>query len=141
MLITEILKSAFKKNNKSKVFEIRNGENRFKNSSKFQNKSNLKSSEIASSEHSKQTFCKIYLKKSDIIFQSNPEKTIIENSLRQNVEMKFSCMTGGCGACKVRKISGNVNMKNPNCLNNEEISNNYILACISYACDDLVLDI
>jgi ring-1,2-phenylacetyl-CoA epoxidase subunit PaaE len=37
---------------------------------------------------------------------------------------------GGCAACKVKLVSGEVEMEEPNCLTPEERAQGFVLACV-----------
>jgi len=58
-------------------------------------------------------------------------KTLLEAGLAAGVAMPFSCGLGGCGACKVRVIEGEVAMEEPNCLSAEERAAGLVLACVA----------
>ena len=60
-----------------------------------------------------------------------PEQSLLEAGLDASLDMPFSCAVGGCGACRVRLVSGTVEMDEPNCLTDEERAEGYILACSS----------
>jgi len=61
-------------------------------------------------------------------------QTLLEAGLDAGLAMPFSCAMGGCGACRVKLVEGEVLMEEPNCLTPEERSQNYVLACIGRAC-------
>ena len=60
-----------------------------------------------------------------------PGHTVLEAGLDAGVDMPFSCTMGGCAACKVKLVDGDVAMEEPNCLTAEEREQGYILACVS----------
>ncbi len=60
-----------------------------------------------------------------------PEQTVLEAGLSAGIAMDYSCAMGGCGACKVRLVDGEVDMEEPNCLTSQERAGGYVLACIS----------
>lgn len=59
-----------------------------------------------------------------------PGQTVLESALAAGIDMPFSCAMGGCGACKVRLVEGNVEMEEPNCLSRREREAGYVLTCI-----------
>jgi len=61
-------------------------------------------------------------------------QTLLEAGLDAGVAMPFSCAMGGCGACRVKLVEGEVHREAPNCLTPEERSQNYVLACIGRPC-------
>jgi ferredoxin-NADP reductase len=71
----------------------------------------------------------------------NPGQTILEAGLQAGITMPFSCTMGGCGACKVKVVRGDVAMPEPNCLSKEERACGHILSCISHACGPVILEL
>ncbi|MGK0291407.1 MAG: ferredoxin [bacterium] len=82
----------------------------------------------------------IIFKKSNVIVQNEPKKTILEMATMQHVKIRSLCKEGLCGTCKVKKISGQVDMKNAFALYPNERKNGVILACIAYAKSDVIID-
>ncbi|HET6416576.1 MAG TPA: ferredoxin--NADP reductase [Polyangiales bacterium] len=62
--------------------------------------------------------------------QVEPGQTILEAALAAGIEMPFSCAMGGCGACRVRRAEGEVQMEEPNCLSRAERERGYVLTCV-----------
>jgi ferredoxin len=60
-----------------------------------------------------------------------PGGTVLEAALEARVAMPFSCTVGGCGACRVRLVDGDLAMDEPNCLSPGERERGYVLACVS----------
>jgi ring-1,2-phenylacetyl-CoA epoxidase subunit PaaE len=56
--------------------------------------------------------------------------TLLEAGLAAGAPLAFSCAVGGCGACRVRVASGEVEMDEPNCLEQAERDRGYVLACV-----------
>jgi len=70
-----------------------------------------------------------------------PGQTLLEAGLEVGSPLPFSCTMGGCGACKVKLISGEVSMPEPNCLSAAERESGHILSCISHACGSIILEV
>jgi len=62
-----------------------------------------------------------------------PDDTVLESGLKAGLPMPFSCAMGGCAACKVHLVDGEVDMEEPNCLSATERAAGYVLACVSRA--------
>jgi ferredoxin-NADP reductase len=71
---------------------------------------------------------------------AKPGQTILQAGLEAGVDLPSSCTMGGCGACKVRRTSGEVAMSEPNCLSDREREAGYLLACCSYADTNLTIE-
>ena len=59
-----------------------------------------------------------------------PGATLLEAGLAAGADMPFSCAVGGCGACRVKLTSGDVDLQTPNCLTPRERDAGYVLACV-----------
>ena len=61
--------------------------------------------------------------------------------LEAGVRMPYSCTMGGCGACRVKLLEGEVSMENPNCLTAQERAAGEVLACVSRAVGPCVIEV
>ena len=68
-----------------------------------------------------------------------PGQTLLEAGLAAAAPMPFSCAMGGCGACKMQVVSGEVAMDEPNCLSEAERARGEVLTCVGYACSPVTL--
>jgi ring-1,2-phenylacetyl-CoA epoxidase subunit PaaE len=68
--------------------------------------------------------------KSEIRTTALPGASLLEAGLAASAPMAFSCGVGGCGACRVRLVDGEVDLEEPHCLSDEERRAGYVLACI-----------
>jgi len=61
-----------------------------------------------------------------------PGQSILEAGLRNGVDLLFSCTVGGCGACILQIVEGEVEYEEPDaiCLTPEEIAHRCCLACV-----------
>ncbi|HEU4362712.1 MAG TPA: ferredoxin--NADP reductase [Mycobacterium sp.] len=82
----------------------------------------------------------IEFRRSNLTIVAQPGETILEAGLRNGVKLDFSCTVGGCGACKVRMMSGAVSIDEPNCLTDAEKADGYTLGCSAYALEPAVID-
>lgn len=82
----------------------------------------------------------IEFRRSNLTIVQEPGETILEAGLRNGVKLDFSCTVGGCGACKVRMVSGAVTIDEPNCLTDTEKADGYTLSCSAYALEPAVVD-
>ncbi len=82
----------------------------------------------------------IEFRRSNLTVVAQPGETILDAGLRNGVNIDFSCTVGGCGACKVRMVSGDVSIDEPNCLTDAEKADGYTLGCSAYALGPAVVD-
>lgn len=60
-----------------------------------------------------------------------PDASILDAGLAAGIAMPFSCAMGGCGACAVDLVDGDVDLDEPNCLLPDERARGRILACVA----------
>ena len=70
-----------------------------------------------------------------------PGQTLLEAGLEAGEAMPFSCAMGGCGACKVKLVAGEVSMDEPSCLSDQERAAGYVLACVGRPKGDVTVAI
>lgn len=58
-----------------------------------------------------------------------PGETLLEAASRAGLALPFSCREGICGTCRLRKLSGEVQMDDNGGLFDDEIAAGDILAC------------
>lgn len=74
-------------------------------------------------------------------FTAQPGKTLLESAVAAGVSLPWSCGMGGCGACKVRRVSGDVVLQEPSCLSDDERAAGDTLTCVGYAAGALTLEL
>ncbi|NGN98709.1 hybrid-cluster NAD(P)-dependent oxidoreductase [Grimontia sp. S25] len=67
-------------------------------------------------------------------------ETVHAASTKLGVQIPKACGMGICGSCKVRLLSGNVNMEHNGGISDEEIEEGYILSCCSKPLDDVSIE-
>ncbi|QWK80620.1 hybrid-cluster NAD(P)-dependent oxidoreductase [Ochrobactrum sp. BTU1] len=67
------------------------------------------------------------------------DQSILEAAESCGVQLEHSCRSGVCGACKMRKISGKVEMAEGHVLSPEDVSEGLILTCIGRATGEVVI--
>ena len=65
-------------------------------------------------------------------FEVNPEQTILEAALDQDIDLPFSCQAGLCTACRGRCLSGKVHLDEREGLSDAEIEEGYVLTCVGH---------
>ncbi|MAR89264.1 MAG: iron-sulfur cluster-binding domain-containing protein [Pseudomonadota bacterium] len=66
-------------------------------------------------------------------------ETILETARRSGVAIPQQCTVGNCQTCKIRIRSGMVIMDEPNSLSLEDARQGYVLGCVSYPCESVVV--
>lgn len=67
-------------------------------------------------------------------------QTLLDAGVAAGEAMPFSCTMGGCAACRVRLLEGQVHMQEPNCLTDQERDEGYCLACIARPLSPVTID-
>jgi ring-1,2-phenylacetyl-CoA epoxidase subunit PaaE len=68
-------------------------------------------------------------------------KKLLQAGIEANLPMPYSCCMGNCGECKVKLISGEVHVAEPNCLSKKDKNKGYILSCLAHAKSDVCVQI
>jgi ferredoxin len=70
-----------------------------------------------------------------------PGETLLDGATRAGIAAPFSCAMGGCGDCRMKLISGDVEMEEPNCLLPSERERGEVLACVARARGECTLEV
>lgn len=71
-----------------------------------------------------------------------PDETILEKGLEEDIDLPFSCQSGLCTACRGKCLTGKVKMIEDEGLSEAEINEGYVLPCVSHPLtDDVVIEI
>lgn len=70
-----------------------------------------------------------------------PGATVLEAGLAAGAPMPFSCGVGGCGACRVLLVEGDVELEEPNCLSDAERAAGYVLTCVGRPCGACTVEV
>ncbi|HEY9116875.1 MAG TPA: ferredoxin--NADP reductase, partial [Roseivirga sp.] len=71
-----------------------------------------------------------------------PNETILEKGLDEDIDLPFSCQSGLCTACRGKCLSGKVKMDEDEGLSQAELDEGYVLPCVSHPLtDDVVIEI
>lgn len=91
----------------------------------------LEAPSLGSADTSTSQKVPVYYKDEDTLLWLSGDQTLLEAGLEANLDLMFSCQMGGCAACKVKILHGDVVMDEPNCLSQEERAEGYCLACVA----------
>ncbi|WP_305982011.1 ferredoxin--NADP reductase [Roseivirga thermotolerans] len=68
-----------------------------------------------------------------------PNETILEKGLDEDIDLPFSCQSGLCTACRGKCLSGKVKMDEDEGLSQAELDEGYVLPCVSHPLTDGVV--
>jgi ferredoxin-NADP reductase len=83
----------------------------------------------------------IEIKHSGQRFVPEAGQTILEAAEANGVNLTHSCRAGVCGACKMRAVSGEVEMDGGHCLSGDDLADGLVLTCVGRAQGDVVLSL
>ncbi|MEM9066955.1 MAG: ferredoxin--NADP reductase [Myxococcota bacterium] len=84
---------------------------------------------------------RILLQGRETTVRADEGQTLLEAGLSAGLDIPFSCAMGGCAACKVKLVEGDVASDEPNCLTTAERQEGWVLACCSRALSPCTLEI
>ncbi len=82
----------------------------------------------------------VWFHQTRLLLRVSQEQTLLEAGLDAGVDLMFACQVGGCAACKIKVLMGEIVMEEDHCLTEDEVADGYCLACVSRAKGPVVLD-
>lgn len=64
------------------------------------------------------------------------DKNILKSLIDAELDPPFSCKIGACSACMAKLVSGKLRIEEHGYLSEEQIAQNYFLACQAYPASD-----
>mgnify|MGYP000737153193 CR=1 FL=1 len=85
---------------------------------------------------------KVSLQDNQRQFEVQEDETLLEAALYQEIGLPYGCQSGGCGACRARIVSGEVEYDyDPPALSEREKAEGYALLCQARPRSDLVIQV
>ncbi|TGD79702.1 ferredoxin--NADP reductase [Hymenobacter wooponensis] len=79
---------------------------------------------------------------SEYQIEVEPNQTILEAALDQDIDLPYSCQAGLCTACRGKCLSGKVHLDEREGLSDRELSQGYVLTCVGHPLtSDVVIEI
>jgi ferredoxin len=66
------------------------------------------------------------------------DESLLDAALRAGIDVPYSCISGGCGACKATLLIGNVHIEQNDGLSADNVAEGWILTCQSRPTTDIV---
>jgi ring-1,2-phenylacetyl-CoA epoxidase subunit PaaE len=75
-------------------------------------------------------------------FAVEPNQTILEAALNQDIDLPYSCQAGLCTACRGKCLSGKVHLDEREGLSDAEMKQGYVLICVGHPLtNDVVIEV
>lgn len=84
---------------------------------------------VAAIENNGVTKVTVIIDKEEHEIEVNPNESILDAALDNNIDAPFSCMSAACATCRAKVLSGEVAMDDSEMLSKKELEENYILTC------------
>jgi len=81
------------------------------------------------------------LKKSGKTILIEDNEILLEKLETEGIDIDSACRAGNCGACQIKKISGDTTTQNEAGLQDEQKKQGYILTCTTHVLSDIELDL
>ena len=75
---------------------------------------------------------KVIYEGSEYEFEVEPDQTILEAALEQDIDLPYSCQAGLCTACRGKCLSGKVHLDEREGLSDAELNEGYVLNCVGH---------
>lgn len=85
---------------------------------------------------------KVIVDGTEFSFAVEPNQTILEAALDNDIDLPYSCQSGLCTACRGKALSGKVYLDESEGLSDREIQAGYVLTCVGHPLtSDVVIEI